>query len=110
MMATATCTVSVYRGTVTDDYGDEIANNTTATYAGIPASILEQTRRVTTPDQATPRVVRWHAGRLPGGTDVRAGDRLVDEQGGAVYLVDAISSNGGASHGMDVLLDLRRTS
>jgi hypothetical protein len=109
MLALATTTVTVYRGTSTDAYGDE-QDTDTPVHTGIPASIVEQSRRVTTRDDPTPRIVRYAVGRVTAGTDITDQDRLRDERTGAVYIVDAVSQMTSAAVAADVRLDLRRTT
>jgi hypothetical protein len=109
VLAVATTTLTVYRGTSTDAYGDEVDNDTIAA-SGIPASIVEQTRRVTTRDDPTPRIVQSATGRVTAGTDITDQDRVKDERTGAVYIVDAVSSMTNAAVAADLRLDLRRTT
>lgn len=109
MIAAATTTLTVYRGTTTDGYGDEQDTNT-AVATGIPASLVEQTRRVTTRDDPVPRIVRYAVGRVTAGTDITDQDRVRDERTGAVYSVDAVSSMNSAAVAADLRLDLRRTT
>lgn len=108
MMALANCTLSVYRGTEIDEYGDEVEVNTTPVLTRIPASVLERSKTVTTYDQNEPRTVRWYTGRVDQGTDIRANDRVRNEQTGTVYLVDSISSPGTGAIPSDMVLDLRK--
>jgi hypothetical protein len=82
-VAIATTTITVLRGTTTDAYGDE-ADVDTPRYTGIPAALTEQSRRVTTRDDPTPRIVR--------------------------YSVDAVSSMANPALTADLRLDLRRTT
>jgi hypothetical protein len=109
MLALATTTVTVYRGTTTDAYGDE-QDTDTPVHTGIPASIVEQSRRTTTRDDPTPRIVRYTVGRVTAGTDITDQDRLQDERTGAVYIVEAVSSMTSAAVAADMRLDLRRTT
>jgi len=109
-MATANCTCSVYRDVEVDGYADTVDDNTTPTYTEVPASIREQTRRVWDQATATPRVVRSASGRVPAGTDVREADRVVNDQTGATYLVDAVGAPPDVSHGADLYLELRCTT
>lgn len=110
MLTAANGIFAVYRDTTTDDYGDEVDDNTTPTLTGIPARITEQTRRVTTAADPTPRTIRWLVGRVELGTDIRADDRMINEQTGAVFLVDAVSSIADGALTGDTRLDLRRTT
>jgi hypothetical protein len=109
MLALATTTVTVYRGTTTDAYGDEQDTNTVV-HTRIPASIAEQTRRTTTRDDPTPRVIRYVVGRVTAGTDITDQDRLLDERTGFVYIVEAVSSMTSAAVAADLRLELRRTT
>ncbi|MFF4346806.1 hypothetical protein [Streptomyces sp. NPDC001530] len=109
MLARATTTVTVLRGTSTDGYGDEVDTDTPV-HTGIPVSLVEQTRRVTTRDDPTPRVVRYTVGRVTAGTDITDQDRLRDERTGDIYIVDAVSAMNSAAVAADLRLDLRRTT
>lgn len=109
MLAVATTTVSVLRGTTADAYGDE-QDTDTVVASGIPVALTEQTRRVTTRDDPTPRVIRYATGRATAGTDIRDQDRLRDDRTGAVYIVEAVSSMNSPAVAADLRLDLRRTT
>lgn len=109
MIATATTSISVLRGTSVDAFNDEVDTNTVAA-SGIPASLVEQTRRVTTRDDPTPRIIRYAVGRVTAGTDVTDQDRIRDERTGATYIVEAVSSMNSAAVAADLRLDLRRTT
>lgn len=109
MIARATTTLTVLRGTTTDGYGDEVDTDTPV-HTRIPAALAEQTRRVTTRDDPTPRVIRYAVGRVTAGTDITDQDRVRDERTGAVYIVDAVSSMNSAAVAADLRLDLRRTT
>jgi hypothetical protein len=109
MQAIATTRVSILRGTTTDTWGDE-QDTDTALYTGIPASLIEQSRRVTTRDDPTPRIVRYAVARVPANTDVTDQDRLRDERTGATYIVDSVSAMTNPAIAVDRRLDLRRTT
>lgn len=109
MQALATTSLTVLRGTTTDEYGDE-QDTDTPVHTGIPASLTEQTRRVTTRDDPTPRIIRTAIARVPAGTDVTDQDRVRDERTGAVYIVDATSGMTNPAVAVDIRLDLRRTT
>jgi hypothetical protein len=108
-VAIATTSIAILRGTATDGYGDE-QDTDTPIYTGIPASLTEQSRRVTTRDDPTPRIVRYAVARVTAGTDVTDQDRVRDERTGAVYIVDAVSSMANPALTADLRLDLRRTT
>jgi hypothetical protein len=109
VIARATTTLTVLRGTTTDTYGDE-KDTDTPVATGIPCALTEQTRRVTTRDDPTPRIIRSAIGRVTAGTDITDQDRLRDERTGEVYIVDAVSSMNSAAVAADLRLDLRRTT
>lgn len=109
MLAVATTRLTVLRGTTTDAYGDE-QDTDTAVATSIPASLTEQSRRVTTRDDPTPRIVRYAVARVTAGTDIQDQDRVRDERTGATYIVDAVSSMANPAAAADLRLDLRRTT
>ena len=109
MQAIATTRVSILRGTTTDAYGDE-QDTDTPIAAGIPASLVEQNRRVSGRENPTPRIVRYAVARVPAGTDISENDRLLDERTGAKYIVDAVSSMANPAMQVDRRVDLRRTT
>jgi hypothetical protein len=109
MQAVATTSISILRGVTTDAYGDE-QDTDTPVHTGIPASLTEQTRRVTTRDDPVPRIVRYAVARVTAGTDVTDQDRIRDERTGAVYIVEAVSSMANPAAAADLRLDLRRTT
>jgi hypothetical protein len=109
VLARATTTLSVLRGTGTDGYGDEVDTDKIVA-TGIPASLVEQTRRVTTRDDPTPRIVRYAVGRVTAGTDITDQDRIRDDRTGDTYIVDAVSTMNSAAVAADLRLDLRRTT
>lgn len=109
MQAIATTRVTVLRGTTTDAYGDE-QDLDTPVATGIPCALTEQSRRVTTRDDPTPRIIRTTIARVPAGTDVQDQDRLRDERTGVTYIVDSPSSMANPTIAVDLRLDLRRTT
>ena len=109
MQAVATTRLTVYRGTSTDDFGDATDTDTTIA-RGIPASLTEQSRRVTTRDDPTPRIIRYAVARVPARTDVTDQDRVRDERTGQIYSVDAVSSMANPAAVSDIRVDLRRTT
>ncbi|MBA5222225.1 hypothetical protein [Streptomyces griseoaurantiacus] len=109
MRALANTTISVLRGTTTDEFGDETDNASVAA-SGIPCSLVEQVRQAFTPESPTPRVVRYTIGRVNADTDVREDDRVKDEYTGRVYIVQAVSQTGGLGMVNDLRLDLKYTT
>jgi hypothetical protein len=109
MQAIATTRISILRGTTTDAYGDEQDTNTPIA-TGVPASLIEQSRRVTSRDNPTPRIVRYAVARVPARTDITDQDRVLDERTGATYIVDAVSAMANPAMQVDRRVDLRRTT
>lgn len=109
MQAVATTKVSILRGTEDDEFGDP-RDTDTPIATGVPASLVEQTRRVSGRENPTPRIVRYAVARLPARTDISEDDRVLDERTGAKYIVDAVSSMANPAIEVDRRVDLRRTT
>lgn len=108
MYAHPTTTVSVLRGETTDSLGDPVAADTVVA-ADVPASILEQRRRVYVQAENRSQQVLFYTGRLPADTDVRILDRLLDAAG-SVFFVESVSRVGSPVQMNDLRLDLRKAS
>ena len=106
ILGLANTIVTVYTGATVDDYGDPTDGNTIAA-SNLAASITEKTRRIYRYDSDTPRTVRWYAVRLPNGTPVSQGDRIVDSTGTA-YLVDGVTQQVNPVMACDLTLECRR--
>lgn len=116
----ATTLVSILRGTTENEFGDEIdaANPGNIVQRDIPASIMEQRtplsprgrRIVFTPADETPREVRWINARLPAGTNILAGDRLLDQTTGNIYALDTIQKDVSPITEIDLRLEVRQTT
>ena len=109
MQAIATTLISIFRGTDTDAFGDE-RDTSTPIATSIPASLIEQTRRVSGRENPTPRIVRYAVARVPARTDISEDDRVLDQRTGAKYIVDAVSSMANPAMQVDRRVDLRRTT
>ncbi|GGW98719.1 hypothetical protein [Streptomyces chartreusis] len=109
MQAIATTKVTILRGTEEDEFGDE-RDTDTPIATGIPASLVEQTRRVSGRENPTPRTVRYAVARVPAGTDITDNDRVLDERTGDKYIVDAVSGMANPAIQVDRRVDLRRTT
>ncbi|WP_274029453.1 hypothetical protein [Streptomyces sp. MMBL 11-1] len=109
MRALANTTISVLRGTTTDEFGDPVDAPTTVA-SGIPASLIEVTRRAFTPENPTPRVVRYSIARTGADVDVLEDDRIRDESTDRIYIVEAVSQTGGIGMVNDLRLDLKQTT
>ena len=109
MKAAANCTVTILRGTEVNEFDDEVDSDV-AVRSRIPASILEQTRRVYLPAEAAYRIVRSYAGGVGAEVDIKKDDRLRDEQTGVVYLVTDLADSRSPAHTPDKVLSLSRTT
>lgn len=108
MQAQPTTTVSILGGAQTnDDLGDPVESQTVLA-AGVPASIMEQAHRTTTPNTMEPRTVRFYTGRVPHGTVVSSSNRILDERTGDIYVIDAVANVASPIATNDVRLDLRK--
>lgn len=107
MYAIPTTTVTVLRGTTTDDFGDTVSADTVAASA-VPFSLLEQRRSVYTAADNRVQQVRYFTGRAPGDCDIRLGDRIRDEATEDVYHVDTVTRVGSPVTLNDIRLDLRK--
>lgn len=110
MIARVTTTVAVLRGSTTNSFGDPV-DGTTEVLTGIPASMIERSRRTYLPAEGATRVVRSTTCRLTHGTAVLKTDRIKDEQSEAIYnILDMNDDPGSPVHLPDVVLELSRTS
>lgn len=106
MLALATTTITIYRGTTTDQYGDT-QDVDTPLVTGVPCSLLEQTDYVQTQDQPEPMIVRRYTGRVNPSLSVQVGDRLLDESTGQKYMIDSFSTSNNPLIVTDTKLHLR---
>lgn len=104
-----TTTVSVLRGTGTDEYGDPV-DVATVVATGLPASILERVQRVARADSGSPQVVTYFTARLNGDVSLQSGDRIEDERTGHIYVMDNFSQVASPIRINPVRLDLRRVA
>ena len=109
MNARPTTTVTVLRGTSTDDYGDP-TDTLTEVMTELPASILERTQRVSKFGERAPQIITYYTCRLPGNTVLQADDRIKDETTGIIYVMDNYSQVANPLLVNDVRVDLRRVS
>lgn len=109
MRAVANCTVSILRGTETNAEDDEV-DLEVPIYAGVRASIVQQSRRVYLPAEGASRIVRSYAGRVGAEVDVQKSDRLRRESDGVVFLVVDIGDPLSPVMTPDIQLSLSRTT
>jgi len=105
----ATTTVSVLRGTETNQYGDR-TNVGQPVYTGIPAALVESAHR--SYDRAAQRyqVLRTSIAVVPDWADIRTSDTLVDERTCTAYMVEAVTMQPTLGPPPDKVCDLRARS
>jgi hypothetical protein len=108
----ATTRGAILRGTTPDpEWGEPTDTDTPAPgLADIPVSIIERSRTVYDPADATLRTVRELVGRIPGNVLVLEGDRLRDNITGEIFIIDEDERTRRSISGRaSVTLALRRT-
>lgn len=110
MIASASTTITIYRGQVEDDgYGDPIDTDTVVE-TGIPASIVEMNVDAETEVSGMPRVIRTAICRVGSEVDVRHNDRIYDEKNDETYTILSLSRLQNPVCAMDTKLILKRTT
>lgn len=89
-MIAAHTTVSVKRGTVIGEYGDEIDSDEVVA-TELPASILELPVRGGRPVSGRRDTQRTHTLRMWRRFELRQDDRIVDERSGREYVVTTLA-------------------
>lgn len=105
MYSRATTKISIYRGTGTDDWGDDIALDTPV-HTGVLASILEQKIYQTSEVTTQPHNYRYARLRVKNGTDVQKNDRILDERKNETWTILNISPLQNPVLGQDTRIDL----
>lgn len=108
-MIGATCRVTILRGTETTELGD-VTDVARPVRDRVPAAIREQRRQTTTNVDDRAQTVLFFTGRIAANVDVRANDRLRDEDTGTIYLVTAVSRHGASSRTNTTRCDLERVT
>jgi hypothetical protein len=106
MNGPATTTVTIYRGIIADEWGDDEQVNAVPVATNIPASIIEQSFLNNNPVTGIPRTVRKITARLSSTVDVVDTDRIVDERTNLTYTVDARHLSTSGVRTPDIRLDL----
>ena len=107
MQGLANASVSVLRGTTTDEFGDEIDTNLVAA-ASVPAAIVESSRVVLDQATQTPRTVRALTCVMPSWADVLDTDRLQDQATGRIYIIESVEQQPSLGYPGDQVLTLKR--
>lgn len=90
MLSRATGLFSIYRGTATNDSGDEIDDNEDPTQVDVPLGLRNATRVEGDPTTATPRLIRYLRGTASPTLDLQAQDRIKNQVTGSFYVVDTV--------------------
>lgn len=105
MKTRANTTVTIFRGSSYNEWGDEVDSDTIVA-TGIRASIIEQTIYAQTEVTTLPRSYRFAKMRVTPGTDVRQNDRVKDEKTGEIWTIRQISNRGNPVTMQDMRIDL----
>jgi hypothetical protein len=102
----AMTSVSILRGTTVDAYGDTLDTDTPiATH--VPASITFTSTSDTTEETGRQYQVNDADAEVPPGTDIRVGDRLLDENTGLVFVVRGVEPTPNAFLPLPIGLSVR---
>jgi hypothetical protein len=107
VIASATTTITIYRGQTEDEWGDVTDTNTVAA-TGVVASIVEVNQDASTETTGVPRVIRKAIGRVGSEVDVRANDRIYDEKNQETWIIRSLARVQNPICAMDTKLDLQR--
>lgn len=109
MLSRATGLFSIYRGTTTNDSGDE----TDGAYL-VATSIGLSLRNTTTSGESlttdTPRQISRLAGRAPAGTDLRQFDRIQNQTTSEYFQVDWVREPASSTGNSDLAFGAHRVS
>lgn len=107
MYGLANCTISILRGTTTDQWGDTVDSGAVVDQT-IPAFIVVRSRQVFDPSTQTPRTVQTIVGAIGSAVDIRDTDQVLDETHSVTYAVESVTQPLAAGITPDQTLELRR--
>ncbi len=107
MLAYATTKISVIRGSITDDYGDEI-DTVEPVHRNINASLIERHRTTFDLVSGTPRRIKTFSCRVDPRADIQQDDRIVDQKDNAIYAIDDIYITQSPTNISDMRLELMK--
>jgi len=109
MISRATGLFTIYRGTTTNDSGDEIDGAYIAA-SGVPLALRNEGTASEGLNTDTPRQITRLAGRATSGADLRARDRIKDEATGEYFQVDWIVAPLSSTRNSDLQFGAHRVS
>lgn len=107
---TANTSVTIYRGTTSNQFGDQVDSNVPY-ITGLPATLIETGKNTQDPSTPTPRTIRAIYCNVPEWAGVLNTDRIMDERTGDVFIVISVTKPPtiiGAP--VDTVLQLKRIS
>lgn len=110
MYAFATCTISIYRGTTKNEYGDDVADTAAPLYTDILAYIDDRQVYVTDLSDEKPRAIHKTDCTVPYNTDIRVHDRIHDNTYGIAYWVNTVEKVQTPGFKSDITVSLRRVN
>ncbi len=108
MIGRATGRFTIYRGTTTNDSGDTIDGDYIV--ASDVVLGLRNATRVEGDPTTAPRTVRYIRGTATPGTDIRAQDRIKDQDSGLRYVVDTVEPGLSSTRNTDLRFDCHRVN
>lgn len=103
-------TVTIYRGTTQNQFGDEI-DSSTPLFQGLPAFLAETGKTTLDPSTSMPRTIRQVICHLPLWTGVENSDRVLDESTGDTYIIISVEKPPTlAGAPVDEILTLKRVT
>lgn len=105
----ASTSLSVYRGTAPNGYGD-VDDVGTLYLTGIPAGVTETSRASFDPASQTRRTIRSITAVVPGWADINDDDTLRDELTGDFYMIESVETQPTLGLPADRILSLRARS
>jgi hypothetical protein len=104
------CTVTVFRGTTENQFGDTI-DAATPLHTGLPVFLAETGRTVQDPSTPTPRTIRQITCQVPQYIGVRNTDRIYDESTGDTYIILSVTTPPTITGApVDTVLSLKRVT
>ena len=87
---TANTTATVFRGTTSNQFGDEIDSNVPL-ITNLPVTLIETGKSVQDPSTPTPRTIRQITCIVPEWAGVLNTDRIMDERTQDVYIIISVT-------------------